>query len=318
MGVSPGLVPAAKITDRNRFLSANSTWEEPSTYLYFLSTVGWIKGDNEHYFLKGNGTWSKMSLEILDNEDKTGVFVYYYNGDTLHFSNRPISDHGNNIVMQEFYLDFDSDIKVFDKVPWRNYAISIKSITSEDNFVPSIGIGYWFYNFYYLEDISGLSKWDVSNVANFYNTFGYCASVISWEPLKNWKTESLLYLIGTFTGSSITDLTTIQDWDVSKVLAMTHLFEKTKIVDLTPLLNWQVQSIINLGSIFSNCSNIVSIAPISHWDVSQCVYMDYSFYNCIQINDFSTLNIWNTEKCTNHTNTFKNTIAPRPTWGENW
>lgn len=318
MSLSPGLVPVAKTTDINRFLSSNSTWEDPSIYLYFLSTIGWIKGNSENYFLRGNGTWSKMALENIDNKDKEGIFVYYYNGDTLHFANNPIEDHGSNTIMQEFYLDFDSDIKVFDKVPWRNYTSSIKKITSENNFIPSVGIGYWFYNCYYLEDISGLDGWDVSNVVNFYNTFGYCANVISWEPIKNWQTDSLLYLIGTFTGSSIKDLSVLQSWDVSKVLAMTHLFEKTAISDLTPLSSWQVKSIINLGTIFGNCSNITSVAPIVNWDVSNCVYMDYSFYNCTQINDFTLLNSWNVEKCTNHTNTFKNIVAPRPTWGENW
>lgn len=319
MATSPGLVPAAKLTDISRFLSVNGTWEDPSIYLKFLSEYGWILGNQEDLFLRGDGLWAKMDIEDENDQENEGIFVYYYNGDTLHFSNVKIEEHGDNHVLQEFYLNKDSNIFVADQVPWRNYANNIKTITSEDNFIPSLGIGYWFYNFYNLTNIQDLSKWDTSNVVSFYNTFGYCAKMEDWSWIANWKTDSLLFLIGTFAGCiSLNDLSFLRHWNISNVIAMTHIFEQATFTDLTPISFWDVSSVINFGSVFKECLNIKDLTPIAEWQTVKCIYLDYVFYGCTNIQDFSVLNNWNVEKCTNHANAFKNTNGQRPSWGINW
>lgn len=319
MTISPGLVPAAKLTDISRFLSINGTWEDPSIYLKFLSEYGWILGNQEDLFLRGDGLWAKMDIEDENNEQTEGVFVYYYNGDTLHFSNTKIEEHGNNQVLQEFYLSKDSNILVAEQVPWRNYSNQIKTITSEDNFIPSLGIGYWFFNFYNLDNIQDLSKWDTSHVISFYNTFGYCAKISDWSWIANWKTDSLLFLIGTFAGCiALNDLNFLRHWNTSHIIAMTHAFEQTTFIDLTPLSLWDVSSVINFGSIFKECLKITDLTPIANWQTTKCIYLDYAFYGDYDIKDFAVLNNWNVEKCTNHANAFKNTNAQRPSWGIDW
>ena len=95
----PTIVTAPKAGDQTKFLTIDKTWEEPSDTQYFLCADGkWKLGNDTQAFLCGDGTWKKMEL--------TGIYIYLYDGNTLHFSNRKLLNHGSHSVTDEWKLNF--------------------------------------------------------------------------------------------------------------------------------------------------------------------------------------------------------------------
>ena len=149
-----------------------------------------------------------------------------------------------------------------------------------------------------LTDISGLSGWDTSKVADMSEMFLNCSSLTDLTPLSGWDTSKVADMNRMFQGcSSLTDLTPLSGWDTSKVAEMGYVFmDCSSLTDLIPLSGWDTSKVTNMAAMLSDCSNLTDLTPLSDWDTSKVTYMSYMFDGCKSLTDLTPLSDWNTSK----------------------
>lgn len=131
-----------------------------------------------------------------------------------------------------------------------------------------------FLRFSHLTDISGLRKWDVSEIADM-----------------SWMLNSC---------TSLTDLSPLKDWDVSNVSDMSGMFGGMEsLKDLTPLSSWKPSNVISFGCMFQDCTSLTSLNGLGNFDFPRLQYMDGMFYDCESLTDVSSLKNWDVSKLAN-------------------
>ena len=131
-----------------------------------------------------------------------------------------------------------------------------------------------FLRFSHLTDISGLRKWDVSEIADMSWMLNSCAS--------------------------LTDLSPLKDWDVSNVRDMSGMFGGMEsLKDLTPLSTWKVSNVISFGGMFQDCTNLTSLNGLDNFNFPRLQYMDGMFYDCESLTDVSSIKNWDVSKVEN-------------------
>ena len=102
---------------------------------------------------------------------------------------------------------------------------------------PINNFGYLFSGCKYLQDISTLANWNVSNVTNM---------------------ESMFY------GDKVLqDITALSNWDVSNVNDMNAMFYCCdKLQDISVLSNWNLSNVTNTKDMFYGCYREADITPL--------------------------------------------------------
>ncbi len=118
-----------------------------------------------------------------------------------------------------------------------------------------------------ISSIDSLKNWNVSNVTSLYGVFEYVLALTSIEPISNWDTSNVTNMADLFCETGITTLEPISNWDISKVTDMSYMFTSTPITTLEPIRNWDISNVKSLERMFSN-TILTSIEPIRNWDVS--------------------------------------------------
>lgn len=316
-----GTVPTPHPSEHTLFLCSDGRWREADPERYYLTSSGsWTLANFNDFFLKGDGTWAKIDIPVVEDVvDPKAVYVYLYNGNTLHFSNVPIKDHSPNILTEEYYLEAQSDIQNAERVPWVHQKQNITKVTSELNLIPTRGIGYWFYDCSNLTDISQLYKWNVSGLISMYNTFGFDAKITDWSGLRRWNTRRVTNMVGTFRGcTGLSTLAYFETWDVSKVKGMTWLFSRTNISDLSPIANWNISSVYNLGNMFSDCVKITTLDPLINWSPTPGA-MSEMFNGCAGLRSIAGLRNFKVHNVETFNGLFRNCINLQSVAGiANW
>ena len=124
-----------------------------------------------------------------------------------------------------------------------------------------------FYSCDSLEDVSGLSNLDVSNVTIMEYMFAYCKSLV--------------------------DVSALSKWDVSNVRNMEVMFMSCKsLVNVSGLSKWDVSNVRTMWGMFMHCNSLVNVSGLSKWDVSNVKNMEYMFKDCNSLVDDSLLKYW--------------------------
>lgn len=169
-----------------------------------------------------------------------------------------------------------------------------------------------------LRDISGLARWNVSNVTNMSDLFSGCSALSDLSPIKGWDVSGVTRMSGTFRGcTSLADLSPLSGWDVSKVFSMSELFYgDAGIESLEPLAAWDVSGVADLSSAFLGCSGVGDLEPLSGWDVSSAIDLDYAFSGCTSVADFTPLDAWEVREDASLEGTFAGVPAEAklPVW----
>ena len=152
-----------------------------------------------------------------------------------------------------------------------------------------------FYACISLEDISGLSKLDVSNITNMDHMFANCRSLVDVSALSEWDVSNVNTMLGMFLNcDSLVDISGLSEWDVSNVGNMQAMFiDCRSLVDVFALSEWDVSNVGNMFNLFNNCSSLEDVSGLSKWDVSNVYTMQQMFSNCKSLVDVSSLNTWN-------------------------
>ena len=195
-----------------------------------------------------------MSSQLIKNI--TAIFVF-----AARVMNLSVFTEARIVV--NFYLRINSknmswqDYFVYDNVN-ECYRYKNKNvITLPDNLpMPPINnFGYLFSGCKYLQDISVLANWNVSNVTNM---------------------ESMFY------GDKVLqDITALSKWDVSNVNDMNAMFYCCdKLQDISALSNWNVSNVTNTRYMFAQCWRIQDISALANWDISNVTDTKDMFYGC--------------------------------------
>lgn len=215
----------------------------------------------------------KKAKEEAENKGPRDVYVYiryFYTPPeqlTLHFSNKPITDHGGYSVYESYFIDKDE--KYSGVPPWyipTNNGSNVMDITSEPNFIPTKSIANWFYGLGNVYDWSSVSTWDTKYVTDMEGTFGSENRYVS----------------------TVSSLDFLQNWDVSNVTDMSGMFHyNSGISSVEPISEWNVGNVVDMYGMFYECSGIKTFEPLNNWDVSKVTKHTDMFYRA-----YGTRPIW--------------------------
>ena len=96
----------------------------------------------------------------------------------------PISNWDTKNVINMSYMF--SELNLID-----SYRKNCPNILQDGNFLTFTGIGIYYLisDYNYISDLSGLEKWDTSNVENMSYMFSKCKKISSLSPISNWNTK---------------------------------------------------------------------------------------------------------------------------------
>ncbi len=157
-----------------------------------------------------------------------------------------------------------------------------------------------------LVSVSGLNEWDVSNVTNMSKMFCACYSLEDISDLSKWDVSNVENMMGMFSGCWHLDVSVLSKWDVSNVENMSEMFRGCSyLVDVSSLSEWDVSNVTNMEDMFVSCGSLVSVSVLSEWDVSNVVNMNGMFEFCHSLVDISGLSEWDVSNVENMTGMFE-------------
>ena len=121
-----------------------------------------------------------------------------------------------------------------------------------------------------MENVAGLEKWDVSNVADMSYMFYGCNSLKDISALAGWNVSGVRNMSDMFGDCrALTDISSLKKWDVSKVIDMSCMFCGCKsLTDISPLFEWAISSVCDRAAMF--CSAGVSRKTIDAFIPMAC------------------------------------------------
>lgn len=138
--------------------------------------------------------------------------------------------------------------------PWYNDGIATKVTKVVFNtIIKPVSLVYWFYNFYYLTEIEGLSNLDTSEAASMYRMFYNCRNLTSLD---------------------------LHTFDTGKVTDMRMAFFLCTSLRTINISSWNTSKVTNMQSMFQNCSSLVSIIGMDGLDTSKASNISYMFSGC--------------------------------------
>ena len=117
-------------------------------------------------------------------------------------------------------------------------------------------ISHFFENMYLVQDISGISGWDTSNVTNMYSTFNCCKSITALD---------------------------LNSFNTSQVTNMYCMFYECNALTSLDLSSFNTSQVTNMSFMFGNCKALITIYASSLWSTSECTNSSSMFYECTKL-----------------------------------
>lgn len=189
-----------------------------------------------------------MNFEYWDvsKQGNKSVIAYRENPD-------PTSSQYNNIIVAAYEKEMDvsgDPFRVFytekgPKTPIKFFHVEGLKFRMLHGYLDS-----WFEGCDQLEDISGFTKLDSSNLQYMRMVFKGCKRLKDFSPLAGINTAKVTHISETFSDTAIEDASFLQNWEVSKV--------------------------VDLDGIFRKCPNLREV-DLSKWNISDSCYVKHMF-----------------------------------------
>ncbi len=162
----------------------------------------------------------------------------------------------------------------------------------------------------YVEDISALAEWDVSECEDMQGLFSYNTKLADLSALEKWNTGKVKNLLGAFAGcTSLSNLHGLENWNVSNVTDMRMMLDGcNNLVDISALLNWNTSSVTTLSQMFNYTKKLSNLHGLENWDVSNVTDLSRTFSDSNLSNGLLLLSNWQ-PKPTNMYNFMSNTLV---------
>lgn len=189
------------------------------------------------------------------------------------------------------------DMSAF-KSEWQHVAraftgcISLKTVKGMHITHACFSLFAMFRNCESLQEIEGISNWDVSHVREMNNMFTYCKGLKALD-LSGWNTERLEEAKKMFYECfDLKEIKGIKDWNVISLKFTGGMFGHCVSLEAIDLSGWNTKSLKNTDSMFYGCEQVKSI-NLNGWKTSRVTSMAGMFENCksmeeIDISTFST------------------------------
>jgi len=154
-----------------------------------------------------------------------------------------------------------------------------------------------------ISTLTGLNKFNMSNVKTVSQMFMGCAKLGSAGGIAEWDTSSIQDTSEMFSGSkSFGSLSGLKNWNVSHVTNMSHMFYGTDIGIVEDLAAWDVSNVKDMSYMFADTDiNTFSDSFVSGfipWNVSNVENMAGMFQDT-WFKNFKSLAAWKTTSLTN-------------------
>lgn len=166
----------------------------------------------------------------------------------------------------------------------------------------------FLYNCKNLEDVDDLLLWDTSNLKFMNSTFEGCLKLSDIKGLKHWTASSVTQMRKTFKYcSDLEDIETLESWSPSRLTDTSEMFKScTSLTTLKGLETWKTPKLQKMVEMYSNCNKLVEIGAIRNWNTQNVTTVNSMFYGNTSLTDVSALNNWNLSKVTDFTQMFYN------------
>lgn len=151
-----------------------------------------------------------------------------------------------------------------------------------------------------------VSNWEVNEVLN--SLFKNLSSLTTLTGIEKWNTSEVTEMMSTFYGCEALTSLDLSNWDMSKVKYMNFLFYGCNSLTTLNLSNWHTNSLLVMSNLFDDCYALKTITGLESWDISKVSNLSSIFQSC---NSLTTLNVstWDTRKVKKMTNMFNNCKA---------
>lgn len=173
---------------------------------------------------------------------------------------------------------------------------------------------YMFFEFADLNDISGITNWDASNVVNMSSMF-YAADLLTdIDALANWDTSSVTDMSGMFAYTLLYNIDALINWNTTNVTNMNAMFADThQLADINGASNWNTTNVTDMSGMFYQASILSDISGAASWDTSSVTNISEMFFNAFQI-DATILNGWDVSNVIDMSDAFTITTDKEPCW----
>lgn len=177
--------------------------------------------------------------------------------------------------------------------------INLQKITGLDKFNTSNVTDMYgvFQNCQRLTDdiISGVAKWNTSKVTNMSLMFYKCTTLTS-IPVSDWNTSSVTSFFGTFDNCPDLKTLDVSKWDVSKCGNFGYMFLNDGSLKALNVSSWNTKSANSLTSMFAKCTSLINL-DVSNWNTANVTSMYGTFSECKSLPALK-VDDWNTSKVT--------------------
>ena len=119
--------------------------------------------------------------------------------------------------------------------------------------------------------------WNTGNVTNMGSMFSGATSLTNISGLTNWDTTKVANMSGMFQSTKITNVDALipnknnnpNIWNTGNVTSMYQMFySASSLTDISGLANWDTVKVTDMRYMFYNASSLADISPIAGWNVS--------------------------------------------------
>lgn len=174
-----------------------------------------------------------------------------------------------------------------------------------------------------LEEINGISNWDVSNVKNFSAMFqghNHIGDIkLKSLNIENWNTSSAESMSHMFYGCSQMEYIPIDNWDVSNVKIFSHMFADCFNLKKLNLSKWQTNSAETFDAFLNDCHSL-TVIDVSYLNTSNCRQFSQMFESCFNLQEIIGINNWDVSNANYYafTETFHNCYSLTTLDLSNW
>ena len=145
----------------------------------------------------------------------------------------------------------------------------------------------------YVEDISALTDWDISNCEDLDRFLSWNSKIKDISPLLNWRGGKVRTMRDAFAGCDLTSLHGLENLDVSTVEDMTGAFQNNaNLTDISALIGWVTTNLEKLEQCFMGCSKLANLHGLENLDVSNVTALASFLYGCSKLSALTALANW--------------------------
>ena len=145
----------------------------------------------------------------------------------------------------------------------------------------------------YVEDISALAEWDISNCEDLDRFLSWNSKLKDISPLLNWRGGKIRTMRDAWAGCDLTSLHGLENLDVSTVENMSGAFQNNaNLTDISALLGWVTTSLEKLGPFLMGCSKLVNLHGLENFDVSNVYDLSGFLKGCSKVASLTALSAW--------------------------